>query len=87
MHIFLEKIPDRRANPHIARGARVIACASPSKLDVTRTMGGADYAVDYTKPGWQKEVLKITGGRGVDVAYDPVGRIKGAISPPPFAYV
>ena len=43
-------------------------------------MGGADYAIDYTKVGWQKEVLKITGGRGVDVAYDPVGRIKGAIS-------
>ena len=42
-------------------------------------MGGADYAIDYTKAGWQKEVLKITGGRGVDVAYDPVGRIKGAI--------
>ena len=44
-------------------------------------MGGADYAIDYTKAGWQKEVLKITGGRGVDVAYDPVGRIKGAIPP------
>jgi NADPH2:quinone reductase len=42
-------------------------------------MGGADFAVDYTKDGWQKEVLKITGGRGVDVVYDPVGRIKGAI--------
>ena len=45
-------------------------------------MGGADYAIDYTKSGWQKEVLKITGGRGVDVAYDPVGRIKGAIPSP-----
>jgi len=62
-----------------ALGARVIACASPSKLDITRTMGGADYAIDYTKAGWQKEVLKITGGRGVDVAFDPVGRIKDAL--------
>jgi NADPH:quinone reductase-like Zn-dependent oxidoreductase len=43
-------------------------------------MGGADYAIDYTKVGWQKEVLKVTGGRGVDVVYDPVGRIKGTIS-------
>ena len=43
-------------------------------------MGGADFVVDYTQGGWQKEVLKITGGRGVDVVYDPVGRIKGAIS-------
>ena len=41
-------------------------------------MGGADFVVDYTQGGWQKEVLKITGGRGVDVVYDPVGRIKGA---------
>jgi NADPH2:quinone reductase len=42
-------------------------------------MGGADFVVDYTQGGWQKEVLKITGGRGVDVVYDPVGRIKGAV--------
>src|SRR6266850_2855450 len=65
---------------HVALGARVIACASPSKLDIARMMGGADYAIDYTKVGWKKEVLKITGGRGVDVVYDPVGRIKGTIS-------
>lgn len=63
----------------VALGAHVIACASPSKLDVARTMGGADFVVDYTQDGWQKEVLKITGGRGVDVVYDPVGRVKGAI--------
>ena len=63
-------------------GARVIACASPSKLDVARTIGGADFVVDYTKDGWQKEVLKITGGRGVDLVYDPVGRIKGASCSP-----
>ena len=63
----------------VALGAHVIACASPSKLDVARTMGGADFVVDYTQGGWQKEVLKITSGRGVDVVYDPVGRIKGAV--------
>jgi len=62
----------------VALGAHVIACASPTKLEVARTMGGADFVVDYTQGGWQKEVLKITGGRGVDVVYDPVGRIKGA---------
>ncbi|KAF8268477.1 NAD-P-binding protein [Lactarius quietus] len=62
-----------------ALGARVIACASPSKLDVTRTAGGADFTVDYTKDGWQKEVLKITGGHGVDLVYDPVGRIKESL--------
>ncbi|KAH9023915.1 NAD-P-binding protein [Lactarius pseudohatsudake] len=42
-------------------------------------VGGADFIVDYTKDGWQKEVLKITGGRGVDLVYDPVGRIKDAL--------
>jgi len=62
-----------------ALGAHVIACASPSKLDVARTIGGADFVVDYTQSGWQKEVLNITGGRGVDVVYDPVGRIKDAL--------
>jgi len=60
-------------------GAQVIACASPSKHDVARTVGGADFVVDYTKDGWQKEVLKITDGRGVDLVYDPVGRIRDAL--------
>ena len=39
--------------------------------------GGADHGVNYSKEGWQKEVLKITGGKGVDVIYDPVGLIRG----------
>lgn len=68
-----------KAAVRVALGAHVIACASPFKLDVARSKGGADFVVDYTQDGWQKEVLKITGGRGVDVVYDPVGRIKGAI--------
>ena len=61
-----------------ALGAKVIAAASSSKLDIARKHGGADYVVDYTKPDWQKEVLKITNGKGVDVVYDPVGRIRGS---------
>lgn len=61
-----------------AIGARVIAAASPSKLEVARVAGGADVVVDYTKDGWQKYVMHITGGRGVDVVYDPVGKIKGS---------
>lgn len=59
-------------------GAKVIAAAgSQAKLDICTKYGGADYAVDYTKTGWQKEVLNITGGKGVDVVYDPVGLIAG----------
>ena len=61
-----------------ALGAKVIAAAgSPSKLEVAIRYGGADHAINYNQEGWQKEVLKITGGKGVDVAYDPVGRIRG----------
>ncbi|KAG6372316.1 hypothetical protein JVT61DRAFT_7756 [Boletus reticuloceps] len=61
-------------------GARVIAAAgSQSKLDICKQYAGADYTVDYTTPDWQKQVLKITEGRGVDVVYDPVGRIKDSL--------
>ena len=70
--------------PHPALGAKVIAAAgSETKLKVSKDQGGADYAVDYTKPNWQKEVLKITGGKGVDVVYDPVGLIRGPYLPSP----
>lgn len=61
-------------------GATVIAAAgSQSKLDICMTYGGADHAVNYTEKDWQKEVLRITGGKGVDVVYDPVGRIAGEL--------
>ncbi|TFK54240.1 alcohol dehydrogenase [Heliocybe sulcata] len=63
-----------------ALGAKVIAAAgSQEKLDVSKRYGGADFGIDYTKPGWQQEVLKITGGKGVDVIYDPVGLIKDSL--------
>ena len=59
-------------------GAKVIAAAgSQAKLDAVKKYAGADYLIDYTKPGWQKEVLNITGGHGVDVVYDPVGLVQG----------
>ncbi|KAL0955932.1 hypothetical protein HGRIS_002120 [Hohenbuehelia grisea] len=61
-------------------GAKVIAAAgSQAKLDVAKKYGGADYTVDYTKPNWHQEVLKITGGKGVDVIYDPVGLIRDSL--------
>ncbi|KAF7361864.1 hypothetical protein MVEN_00530900 [Mycena venus] len=57
-------------------GAKVIAAAgSQEKLDIAKKYGGADYTVDYTKKGWQQEVLKITNGKGADVIFDPVGMI------------
>lgn len=55
----------------------IAAAGSQVKLDAVKKYAGADYLIDYTKPGWQKEVLRITGGHGVDVVYDPVGLIQG----------
>lgn len=50
----------------VALGAKVIATAgTPDKLEVCKAFGGADEVLDYTKPGWQKEVLKLTNGKGV----------------------
>lgn len=63
-----------------AIGATVIAAAgSSSKLDVCKQLGSADYTVDYSKPGWQKRVLQFTGGKGVNVVFDPVGRIADSL--------
>jgi NADPH2:quinone reductase len=70
--------PSHVLNNYTALGAKVIAAAgSQSKLDICRQYGGADYTVNYTNSEWQNEVLQITGGKGVDVVYDPVGRIQG----------
>ena len=56
-----------------ALGARVIATAgSEAKLAFAREQG-ADHALDYTDAAWVDRVKEITGGRGADVIYDPVG--------------
>ena len=56
-----------------AFGERVIATAgSREKLDFALRQG-ADHALEYASEGWVDQVKKITGGRGADVIYDPVG--------------
>lgn len=56
-----------------AMGARVIACASsPEKLDIAR-QHGADHLIDYSREDLRERVKALTGGRGADVIYDPVG--------------
>jgi NADPH2:quinone reductase len=56
-----------------AMGARVIAAAStPAKRELAR-QHGADEVIDYTQPDWRFQVRALTGGKGVDVVYDPVG--------------
>lgn len=55
------------------RGAHVFATASTAKLDIVRELG-ADVVIDYTSEDFAEVVLLETGGRGVDVVYDSVGR-------------
>jgi NADPH2:quinone reductase len=56
-----------------AMGARVIATAgSEDKLAFCRAQG-AGHALLYNDATWVDRVREITGGRGVDVIYDPVG--------------
>lgn len=56
-----------------AMGARVIACAgSAEKLEIAR-QHGAEQVIDYSKEDLRERVKAITGGKGVNVAYDPVG--------------
>ena len=54
-------------------GARVIAAASSAeKLELARTQG-ADELVNYREEDLRERLKALTGGKGVDVVYDPVG--------------
>ncbi len=54
-------------------GAEVVACAGTrEKLDLCAARG-ADHVVDYGEEDIRERVREITGGRGADVIYDPVG--------------
>ena len=56
-----------------AMGATVIAVAgSAAKLEVARRQG-ADHLIDYSREDLRARIKEITGGRGPDVIYDPVG--------------
>ncbi|KAF8234013.1 alcohol dehydrogenase [Tricholoma matsutake] len=58
-----------------AAGGVGIAAVQLAKALGAKRYAGADYTVNYSNAGWQKEVLKLTNGKGVDVIYDPVGLI------------
>ncbi|MGB5102834.1 MAG: NADPH:quinone oxidoreductase family protein [Steroidobacteraceae bacterium] len=54
-------------------GATVIAAASSDeKLELVRSLG-ADHVVNYSTEDLRERIKEITGGKGVDVVYDPVG--------------
>jgi NADPH2:quinone reductase len=56
------------------RGARVLTTVStPEKAKLSRE-AGADAVIDYTKQDFEAEARKQTGGRGVQVVYDSVGK-------------
>jgi NADPH:quinone reductase len=56
-----------------ALGAKVYATAgSAEKLDFARSVGATE-AVSYADASWVDRIKELTGGRGVDIVYDPVG--------------
>lgn len=56
-----------------AAGAMVVATAgSDDKVELCRRLG-ADHAINYKTQDFAEEVKKLTGGRGANVIFDPVG--------------
>ncbi len=57
-----------------ALGATAIGCAGgPDKCELARRNGYA-HVIDYRSQDYQDAVREITGGQGVDVVYDGVGK-------------
>jgi NADPH2:quinone reductase len=56
-----------------AMGARVIAAASSEDKLATCREHGADETINYASEDLRERIKALTGGRGVDVVYDPVG--------------
>jgi NADPH2:quinone reductase len=55
-------------------GARVISTVSTrEKAELSREAGASDVIL-YTEQEFEPEVKKLTGGKGVDVVYDSVGK-------------
>jgi NADPH:quinone reductase-like Zn-dependent oxidoreductase len=56
-------------------GAEVIGTASASKHAVLRDAGVA-HAIDYRTQDFETEVMRLTGGRGVDIVLDATGAFR-----------
>lgn len=52
---------------------KVIATASSEEKLIVAKELGADVCINYTKEGWENNVLEATGGLGVDVALEMAG--------------
>jgi NADPH:quinone reductase len=55
-------------------GARVIATVSTEEKAALARAAGADEVILYTSVDFEAETKRLTGGKGVDVVYDSVGR-------------
>ncbi len=55
-----------------SRGAEIFGTASPSKHDACREQGVA-HPIDYRNLDFADEIMRITGGEGVDVIIDAIG--------------
>ena len=53
-------------------GAEIFGTASASKHDAIRAQG-VDHAIDYRTQDFEAEVMRITGGEGVDLIMDALG--------------
>jgi NADPH2:quinone reductase len=56
------------------RGATVIATAGSEEKAAIARKRGADQVILYRETDFREEVMRLTGGRGVDVVYDAVGK-------------
>ncbi|KAI8888096.1 NAD(P)-binding protein [Backusella circina FSU 941] len=57
-----------------AGAVTIITSSSDDKLQYVKEKYGADYTINYrTNPDWEKEVLEITGGKGVDFVIENGG--------------
>jgi NADPH2:quinone reductase len=55
-------------------GARVIGTVSTEAKEALAREAGADEVIRYTESDFEADVKRITGGAGVQVVYDSVGR-------------
>jgi NADPH2:quinone reductase len=56
------------------KGARIIATAGNDEKAALARGAGADEVIVYARQDFEAETRRMTGGKGVDVAYDSVGK-------------
>jgi NADPH2:quinone reductase len=57
---------------HLGAGQVIAAASTDAKRKLALELG-ADHAIDYTAPGWEKQVRALTSGNGVDVVLESTG--------------